>query len=35
MYAKEYAGLVDDRVTEALLSYAVPLPDILAEDILA
>lgn len=35
MYAKEYAGLVDDRVTEVLLSYTVPLPDILAEDILA
>lgn len=34
MYAREYAGLVDDRVTETLLAYTVPLPDILAEDIL-
>lgn len=34
LYAKEYAGLVDDRVTETLLAYTVPLPDILAEDIL-
>ena len=34
LYAREYAGLVDDRVTETLLAYTVPLPDILAEDIL-
>ena len=32
-YAREYAGLVDDRVTEALLNYSVPVPDILAGDI--
>lgn len=31
--AVEYAGLVDDRVTDALLKYSVPVPDILASDI--